>query len=93
MQQQFTAEIKKYDPDFEDGATFDTWEEAEQWLLNQRQYGLFSMWINNQHVRFFNGNVVYDELARVGNQIEADAQETVEMTDRACAEMDEAIVK
>ena len=48
--QRFTAEVKKYDPDFEDEQVFDTAEEAAEWLREQNKYGQQKMWINNEQI-------------------------------------------
>ncbi len=61
MTKQFTAVTKKYDPDHEDEATFDTWGEASRWLLDQQRYGLCNMWINGDSVSIHHGHIVNDE--------------------------------
>ncbi len=59
----YTTDIKTYDPDEEDGATFATWAEAEEWLSHQRGYfGICpSMWVNNKRVEFVDGKLAYDK--------------------------------
>jgi hypothetical protein len=48
----FTADVKKYDPDNEDEAEFETLEAAIEWLKSRRAYGYSSMWLNNRRVCF-----------------------------------------
>lgn len=61
MGKQFTASVKKYDPDDEDSATFDTWAEAARWLLDQQRYGFHSMRINGGRVHVHAEQIVNDE--------------------------------
>jgi hypothetical protein len=60
----FTASIKKYDPDVEDDTTFDTWQDAGNWLIDQQKYfGCSpSMRINGDRVRIHKGHAVNDEM-------------------------------
>lgn len=53
----FVADVKKYDPDDEDEAVFDTLEEATEWLRQQQAYGFHAMWLNNERVQFVDGKL------------------------------------
>jgi hypothetical protein len=101
---QYKAEVKRYDEDDEDEATFDTWEQAAEWLDTQRRFHGHgcSMWVNNQRVKFQDGGLVkvnYAEsdlptsMATNAKLMEADAKSTVASVDRACSEMDNAMAQ
>jgi hypothetical protein len=60
---QYAAEIKRYDPDYEEEVVFASRDEAAEWLLAQQKYGRCRMWINNERVRIQQGRIVSDEPA------------------------------
>ncbi|WP_435008019.1 hypothetical protein P12x_005286 [Tundrisphaera lichenicola] len=54
----YTAEAKRYDPDDEIEAEFDSLEKATEWLGEQSAYGFPALWLNNKRVCFENGELV-----------------------------------
>ncbi len=56
----FTAETKRHDPDEENSQDFNTLKEAFAWLEEQRAYGIFRMWINNENVVLFNEKLIFE---------------------------------
>lgn len=66
---QYKAEVKSYDKDDEDEATFGTWEEAADWLFTQQRYHGHgcSMWLNNERVKFEDFDLVKVKYATEGS--------------------------
>lgn len=54
----YMAEAKRYDPDDETEAEFDSLEKATAWLGEQGAYGFHTLWLNSKRVGFENGELV-----------------------------------
>jgi hypothetical protein len=68
MNKEFRCDAKRYDPDDEMEAEFDTWGEAESWFREQQKYGFRAIWLNGNRMKLHNGVLANNEPFEVPTQ-------------------------